>query len=214
MLKSKIEGLAISVLSMVITVTTNSSNAVTASANSLTVLDSTIEEKDKRYDKYIDKIACCIDTTSDYKSYEESINLANVMDKTLVDLEADYEFKRDVPRLLAIISTESDFRNLLANEAEAVGYMQITPQCLSYVNKKMHWEYSMDDMIIPEANIKVGWAKYNLDADGLSEDEATVAYNQGYRNLKGAVQASYGDRNSYLSKINSRIAKYRKMMEE
>lgn len=214
MLKSTIERLACGLISSAMIATNNNIDMAINKANSRTVLDSTIDERDKRYDQYIDQIAYCIDTTSSYKTHIEAVSLANDIERALVDLEADYNYKKDIPKVLAMMSAETDFRNLSANEAEAVGYMQITPECLEYMNKKMGWDYTMDDMNDPEANIKVGWAKLNLDMDKLSEDEAIVAYNQGYRNLKGAVIASWEDSHSYLSKIINREEKYSKMMGE
>lgn len=165
-------------------------------------------------EKYLASIQSAIENTSGYMTSEKARQLADVIDTVTSDMEREYGFEKDVARVLAMISTESDFRNLSANEAEAVGYMQITPICLEYVNGVTGWNYTMADMQIAEANIRVGWYKYNKDKEGYGSDKATVAYNQGYNNLTRAVLVSQGDSTSYLYKVSSRRDNYMSMLED
>ena len=160
---------------------------------------------------YRENISKAIQQTSN-ASKDKADQLAELIDDTTTSMKKEFGFPKDDARLLAIISTESDFKNLSANEAEAVGYTQITPACLSDVNKRTGWGYTMGDMSIAKNNLRVSWYFYNKDKVKYGEDKAIVAYNQGYRNLGGAVTASRGDSGSYLSKVTSRTYKYQNMI--
>ena len=171
------------------------------------------ELEEQKHQRELALIKQAIKDTSSYVTDIKAEQLAEIIDYVATDMESQYGFKKDVARILAMISTETDFRNLSANEAEAVGYMQITPVCLEHINRITGWEYTMDDMIVAEANIRVGWYRYNMDLGQYGEEKAIVAYNQGYNNMSGAVIASYEDPNSYLCKVIYRTDKYKKLME-
>ena len=172
------------------------------------IMDSEIKDKLS----YRERVSSAIQQSSNYVNKKKADDLADIVDSVTSEFQDKYGFPKDVPKLLAIMQTESDFRNLSPNEAEAVGYIQITPQCLNEVNKRTGWGYTMADMQDATSNIRVGWYYLNRDRVKYGDEKSIVAYNQGYRNLGGAVQASRGDSGSYLSKVMNRTVKFNEMI--
>lgn len=172
------------------------------------IMDSEIKDKLS----YRERVSSAIQQSSNYVNKKKADDLADIVDSVTTEFQEKYGFPKDVPKLLAIMQTESDFRNLSPNEAEAVGYIQITPQCLNEVNKRTGWGYSMEDMQDATSNIKVGWYYLNKDRVKYGDEKSIVAYNQGYKNLGGAVKASRGDSGSYLSKVMDRTVKFNELI--
>lgn len=161
---------------------------------------------------YREKMSMAIQQTSDYVNKNKADELATIIDDVTTEFKNKYGYPKDNARVMAIMSAESDFRNLGSNDAGAIGYTQITPPCLQEVNKITGWGYSMDDMFDARKNIEVAWYYINKDKLKYGDDKSIVAYNQGYRNLDRAVTVSRGSSRSYLSKVTNRTLKYREMI--
>lgn len=135
---------------------------------------------------------------------------ARKLSKLVIVISKEYEevygFENDIPRLMSIIRVESQFNPNSTSYAGAKGLMQLMDATgKAYAEKLGFNQYKPYD---PEQNIRVAWYYYNVNKEKLGENKATVAYNQGYRNLDNAVNKSLSNRGSYLNKVNSYTSKY------
>lgn len=141
---------------------------------------------------------------------------ARKLSKLIISIDKEYEeefgFESDIAKLMSIIRVESEFNPNCTSYAGAKGLMQLMDATgKSYAEKLGIKEYKPYD---PEQNIRVAWYYYNVNKEKMGEDKATVAYNQGYRNLSQAVTRSMSDSRSYWSKVKSHIDKYSLKLQE
>jgi soluble lytic murein transglycosylase-like protein len=160
---------------------------------------------------YLDNIAEAIHSTSQL-SKQDARTLAVTIDSITSEYETAYGFKKDIPKILAMMYVESTFNTYENSNAGARGLLQVTPSCLEQTNKWTGWHYTMNDMHDPESNIRVAWYYYNYDVNRYGEDHATVAFNQGYANLSRAVTYSRGSSSSYLSKVYNMYYEYQQRL--
>lgn len=90
----------------------------------------------------------------------------------------------DEELLAAIIKVESGFNPKAKSNMDAVGLMQLLPDTAQWMADKLDMEYSEEDLLDPEKNIKLGtyYFKYLFDMY-KSEDLAILAYNGGLGNV-------------------------------
>lgn len=162
---------------------------------------------------YINSLITFIKSSNQNLSDSKVTELAFLVDSVTSEFEEKYGFKKDVSLLLAIMRAESCFYNLSPNEAEATGYVQITPVCLTETNSKTGWGYSMEEMLEARKNLEVGWYHLNSDIEKFGLHKAIVAYNQGYNNLDKAVEVSLQDERSYLSTVLNYAQKVESYLE-
>lgn len=141
---------------------------------------------------------------------------ARKLSKLIINIDKEYEekfgFESDIAKLMSIIRVESEFNPNCKSSAGAKGLMQLMDATgKSYAEKLGFKEYKPYD---PEQNIRVAWYYYNVNKEKMGEDKATVAYNQGYRNLSQAVSRSMSNSRSYWSKVKSHRDKYSQKLQE
>ena len=141
---------------------------------------------------------------------------ARELSKLIISIDKEYEeefgFESDVAKLMSIIRVESEFSPNCTSYAGAKGLMQLMDATgKSYAGKLGLKEYKPYD---PEQNIRVAWYYYNVNKEKMGEDKATVAYNQGYRNLSQAVSRSMSNSRSYWSKVKNHNDKYSLKLQE
>ena len=141
---------------------------------------------------------------------------ARKLSKLVINISKEYEetygFENDIAKLMSIIRVESEFNPNCTSHVGAKGLMQLMDATgQAYAEKLGFKEYKPYD---PEQNIRVAWYYYNVNKEKMGEDKATVAYNQGYRNLTKAVQVSRGNPRSYLNKVKTHNDKYSIKLEE
>lgn len=185
---------------------------------------------DKELDKQIAEMEKLVAELEEYKQLEDSIvtvileegypkpteDYARKLAKLIIGINREYSetygFEEDIPKMMSIIRVESVFDTNIVSSAGAKGLMQLMDGTGRPIAKKLG--YSNYNPFDPEQNIRVAWYYYNTDKERLGEDKATVAYNQGYRNLTGAVSRSMSSRKSYWSKIKTFDDKYSTYLEE
>lgn len=144
-------------------------------------------------------------------SDEFATELARLIISINEEYEETYGFENDIPKMLSIIRVESTFNPSTVSYAGAKGLMQLMDSTGRPIAKKLGFEsYNPHD---PEQNIRVAWYYYNTDKERLGENKATVAYNQGYRNLEGALKKSMSIRASYWSKVKSFDDEYSSLLD-
>ena len=141
---------------------------------------------------------------------------ARELSKLIISIDKEYAeefgFESDIAKLMSIIRVESEFNPNCTSYAGAKGLMQLMDATgKSYAEKLGFKEYKPYD---PEQNIRVAWYYYNVNKEKMGEDKATVAYNQGYRNLSQAVSRSMSNSRSYWSKVKSHRDKYSLKLQE
>lgn len=147
---------------------------------------------------------------------EPTEEFARELSKLVISISKEYEetygFENDIAKLMSIIRVESEFNPNCKSSAGAKGLMQLMDATgQAYAEKLGFKEYKPYD---PEQNIRVAWYYYNVNKEKMGEDNAIVAYNQGYRNLTKAVQVSRGNPRSYLNKIKTHNDRYSIKLEE
>ena len=141
---------------------------------------------------------------------------ARELSKLVISISKEYEetygFENDIAKLMSIIRVESEFNPNCTSSAGAKGLMQLMDATgQAYAEKLGFKEYKPYN---PEQNIRIAWYYYNIDKEKLGEDEAIVAYNQGYGNLTEAVQVSRGNPRSYLNKVKTHNDRYSTKLKE
>lgn len=141
---------------------------------------------------------------------------ARELSKLVISISKEYEetygFENDIAKLMSIIRVESEFNPNCTSSAGAKGLMQLMDATgQAYAEKLGFKEYKPYN---PEQNIRIAWYYYNIDKEKLGEDEAIVAYNQGYGNLTKAVQVSRGNPRSYLNKVKTHNDRYSTKLKE
>lgn len=141
---------------------------------------------------------------------------ARELSKLVISISKEYEethgFENDIAKLMSIIRVESEFNPNCTSSAGAKGLMQLMDATgQAYAEKLGFKEYKPYN---PEQNIRIAWYYYNVDKEKLGEDEAIVAYNQGYGNLTEAVQVSRGNPRSYLNKVKTHNDRYSTKLKE
>ena len=141
---------------------------------------------------------------------------ARELSKLVISISKEYEetygFENDIAKLMSIIRVESEFNPNCTSSAGAKGLTQLMDATgQAYAEKLGFKEYKPYN---PEQNIRIAWYYYNIDKEKLGEDEAIVAYNQGYGNLTEAVQVSRGNPRSYLNKVKTHNDRYSTKLKE
>ena len=90
---------------------------------------------------------------------------------------------------LAVIKTESGFREDAVSKAGAVGLMQITPETMEWLCGLAGYNYIEQDLYDAEANINLGvyLLKLNIERFGTLET-AIAAYNAGRSSFDGLLK--------------------------
>lgn len=90
----------------------------------------------------------------------------------------------DEELVAAIIKVESGFNPKAKSNMDAVGLMQLLPDTAKWMAEKLEIEFSEEDLLDPEKNIRLGtnYFKYLFDMY-KSEDLAILAYNGGLGNV-------------------------------
>lgn len=123
-----------------------------------------------------------------------------------VKYNKEFGFEYDPAKTLAIIRVESTFNPKVKSYAGAKGLMQLMDRTgQAYAKKIGISNFNPYDW---KQNLAVGWYYFNQDKARLGENKATVAYNQGYRDLSGAVSRSLASRGSYLNKVSTYDKRY------
>ena len=115
------------------------------------------------------------------------------------------EYELDKFFVYAVIHTESRFDETAVSDAGAVGLMQIMEETAIECNEKAKFGYTIpDDLVKPEANIRIGCYYLNKlvkTFDG-NEEMALIAYNGGIGNAyKWLDDKEYADGEGGLKKI-------------
>ena len=147
---------------------------------------------------------------------EPTEEFARELSKLVISISKEYEetygFENDIAKLMSIIRVESEFNPNCTSSAGAKGLTQLMDATgQAYAEKLGFKEYKPYN---PEQNIRIAWYYYNIDKEKLGEDEAIVAYNQGYGNLTKAVQVSRGNPRSYLNKVKTHNDRYSTKLKE
>lgn len=90
---------------------------------------------------------------------------------------------------LAVIKTESGFREDAVSPAGAIGLMQITPETMEWLSGLMGEDFTENDLLDAEVNIRLGvlLLKLNIERFGMVET-ALAAYNAGRSRVAGWLQ--------------------------
>jgi hypothetical protein len=124
------------------------------------------------------------------------------IDEITTEYADKYGYKKDVPKILAILTTESRTYNTKAiSTASAKGLMQITPIALKSVCQDWKTNPKNYNLYDPESNLRVGIYYFLRNESKWGTETALVSYNQGYKNIKQAVIRSRGSETSYLTTV-------------
>ncbi len=109
-----------------------------------------------------------------------------------IDIVEKYSKEYDVdPRLvMAIIKTESGFREKVQSHMGAVGLMQLLPETANWITDQMGIEYNENMLTDSDYNIKIGtyYLRYLFNYF-KSEDLAILAYNGGPGNVSKWIES-------------------------
>lgn len=116
-----------------------------------------------------------------------------------------YAEEFDVPEALvyAVIHTESNFDASAVSSAGANGLMQLIPETMTWLSKKLGEKEPTGHILDPETNIKYGtcYLRYLYDKFG-DWNTALAAYNAGHGRVSGWLEdESYTDDGISLKKI-------------
>lgn len=127
----------------------------------------------------------CTDTLGDIKSKM----LMKVYPQQYSEYVEEYakEYGVDEALVYAVMRTESGFRAEVKSSVGAVGLMQIMPDTFEWLQtiSDSQVEYTEDDLVNPQINIKYGtfYLDYLIDHYGGKEALAVAAYNGGIANV-------------------------------
>ena len=113
--------------------------------------------------------------------------------------------------IMAIIATESNFRNNVVSNKGAIGMMQLLPSTAFYISDKLkHITLkNADELFDPEVNLRIGisYFAYLIKKTG-STKRAIIAYNYGPANTKRAINDRQALPERYVSTV---IKNYKRM---
>lgn len=133
----------------------------------------------------------------------------------------------DPALILAVIRTESSWREDAVSSAGARGLMQVTSPTFDFILVKTGWaDYNYEDLYSPELNIQFGsfFLSYLIDDFGGITDTALAAYNAGRGNVqkwlkdprysadgKNLDQIPFRETRNYVKKINAAYQMYTRL---
>lgn len=172
----------------------------------------TILERERLLEDYVIDIIISGSKPNQKPTEEQARKLAKLIIKINREYVETFGFKEDIPMMLSIIRVESQFDSKVVSSAGAKGLMQLMDGTGRPIAEKLG--FSNYDPFDPEQNIRVAWYYFNSDRERLGEYKAIVAYNQGYKDLSGAVSRSMSRRDSYLNKVKSFNDKYSTLLDK
>lgn len=143
-----------------------------------------IELKDEK--KKLKFMAHVVDIKNILDSYNANTGTYSTMDFAYLIAKESFENDLDPFLVLAVIMTESSFRNTAVSHKGAIGLMQILPDTAYYVSD-MHEHIELsnnEELFEPDTNIIIGinYLSY-LIGKFESKKYALIAYNMGPTNL-------------------------------
>lgn len=139
------------------------------------------------------------------------------------------EYNVDSYLIYAIIRTESGFKEDAQSNKDAFGLMQIIPTTGEEVAKKLKMkDYTQEDLINPETNIKIGtwYIKYLIGKFDGDLDLAIAAYNAGMGKVREwlgnpeyspegkLVNIPFPETENYLKKVTKSYNMYKKIYNQ
>ncbi|MDQ1568276.1 MAG: hypothetical protein QOF96_3156 [Actinomycetota bacterium] len=103
--------------------------------------------------------------------------------------------------VMSLAWVESSWRRSVVSEVGAVGVMQLMPNTVEYVSKKLLGLKSNLDPKNPTSNVRMGakYLRHLLDQNHGNFRQALIAYNQGLTSLK--ANGSYGVAERYADRV-------------
>jgi soluble lytic murein transglycosylase-like protein len=103
--------------------------------------------------------------------------------------------------VMSLAWVESSWRRSAVSEVGAVGVMQLMPNTVEYVSKKLLGLKSNLDPKNPTSNVRMGakYLRHLLDQNHGNFRQALIAYNQGLTSLK--ANGSYGVAERYADRV-------------
>src|SRR5439155_12658026 len=103
--------------------------------------------------------------------------------------------------VMALAWVESSWRRTAVSAVGAVGVMQLMPDTVEYVSKKLLGLRSNLDPLSATSNVRMGakFVRHLLDQNHGNVRQALIAYNQGQTSLK--TQGSYGAAERYADRV-------------
>lgn len=139
------------------------------------------------------------------------------------------QYEVDPYLIYAIIRTESGFKEDAQSNKDAFGLMQIIPSTGEEVAKKLKMkDYTQDNLVNPETNIKIGtwYIKYLIGKFNGDWDLAIAAYNAGMGKVREwlanpeyspegkLVNIPFPETDGYLKKVTKSYNMYKKIYGE
>ncbi len=116
----------------------------------------------------------------------------------------------DPALIMAIIATESSFRNKAVSSKGAIGMMQLLPSTAFYISDKLeHINLkNAEELFDPETNLRIGvsYLAYLIKKTGSTE-HAIIAYNYGPVNLKRALNGKRALPKKYMRTVMKNYGK-------
>lgn len=160
-------------------------------------------KKDTLKEKQLPKTKIIIDIIKELSDIqlEEAVEIANL----IVNYSDSYEL--EPLWMLAIMYTESEFKNDAVSSENARGLMQLIPSTASY------YGVTESQLHSPAINIDIGFQYYRYLLDIYKDQRmATIAYNQGPGNVnRGTYKTWYHER---VSDAYSKILTIKEKIEE
>lgn len=122
--------------------------------------------------------------------------------------------------VFAVIKTESGFKKNAKSKVGAMGLMQIMPATGKWISEKLGEEFSAENLLDPETNIKYGCYYLNYLFSKFKDKEVVIAaYNAGenvvkqWLNEDGSLnrdKINYSETKKYLAKVLKFYERYKK----
>lgn len=165
-------------------------------SSSVDIISAKVQAESDRYHKLKTELqdkkeklkfmAHVVDIKNILNTYNANTGKYNDMDFAYLIAKESFENNLDPFLVLAVIMTESSFRNTVVSHKGAIGLMQIRPETAYYVSD-MHDHIDLSnskELFLPDKNILIGinYLSYLVDRFN-NEKYALIAYNMGPSNL-------------------------------
>ncbi len=139
------------------------------------------------------------------------------------------KYNIDKFEILSLIKAESNFKPDAVSGKNAVGLMQLTPDTAVWCAEQLNiGEIDINDLYVPEINIKLGVFYYNYLKEKYKDFNTTLAsYNAGMGNVNKWIKDSeysddgftvkttpFKETNRYITKINNNLKIYNFLYKE
>lgn len=130
-------------------------------------------------------------------------------------IEIGTECEVEPALIMAIIKTESNFREDAVSHRGATGMMQIMPTTAKWFMKKKKMKYSEEQLLQYRENITIGVKYFKFLKDKFDGDEikALAAYNAGPERVKDNSWQDIKETSNYVKKVTVYRAVYEKLIQ-